>query len=146
MDAGDKEEQEDEEEDEEDDYSVDEHGLFTFPALMEVDTETHITCMDCGVVGRLNQMYKWKKPRVAYGVSTDIKDTLGPHEEMEIEESVTGKKRTFEEMEDEKDEIKKAAVIDSDDEEFERLNQAKKRKKKKKKKKKRPKIDLSRFD
>merc|ERR1712173_107849 len=129
-------------------YSVDEHGLFTFPALMEVDTETHITCMDCGVVGRLNQMYKWKKPRVAYGVSTDIKDTLGPHEEMEIEQPVAGKKRTFEEMDndDEKNEMKKVVVVDSDDEEFEKLNKAKRRKKKKKKKKKKPKIDLSRFD
>jgi len=133
-----------EEEEEEDDYSVDEHGLFTFAALMEVDTDTHITCMDCGVVGRLNHMYKWKKPRVAYGVSTSIQNPLG-HEaegEDEAETVISGKKRTFDEME--QNPMKN--VVDSDDEEFEKMNNAKRRKKKKRKKKKKPKIDLSRFD
>ena len=48
---------------EEPDYTVDENGLFTFDSLMQVDTDTHITCMDVGIMGRDGAMYKWKRPK-----------------------------------------------------------------------------------
>eukprot|EP01083_Nonionella_stella_P166551 557169_1 len=117
-----------EEEEEEEDYMVDENGLFTFPALMQVDTETHITCMDVGLVGRLNQMYKWKKPKIVYG-TYGAKENVEQKTENELCD-VSGKKRTLEAMVNE--EVQTNAV-DSDDE-ARKKTEKKKRKKKKKRK------------
>ena len=141
-DDGKDDENESDDGDDEEDFIVDENGLFTFPALMQVDTQTHITCMDVGVVGRLNMMYKWKKPKSG---NRNVVDNDNDQQE------VSGKKRTFDEMEKnesfEKEEnggdVVGGDVVDSDDDE--KLKQTNKKKKRKKKKKKR-KIDLSRFD
>lgn len=49
--------------DEEADFVVDENGLCTFESLMQVDTDTHIMCMDAGIMGKENAHYKWKRQK-----------------------------------------------------------------------------------
>merc|ERR1712032_325292 len=56
---------------ENEDYFVDKNGLFTFESLMAVDTDTHITCMDAGVMGRTTVDYKWKKPKDVIAINVD---------------------------------------------------------------------------
>ena len=46
----------------EEEISFDELGLFVFSPLLQVDTEARITCLDAGIVGKLNLLYKWKRP------------------------------------------------------------------------------------
>lgn len=146
-----------EDDEEEDDVMVDENGLYTFPALMQVDTQTHITCMDVGIVGRLNMMYKWKKPKIEYGTKNyddkDAKDDKDGNNTISTNKkdnnvNESGKKRKFDEIVDEvNDRLKNNAKdsVDSDDD-HKKLNQEQPKRKKRKKKKKKKEIDLSRFD
>merc|ERR1712032_139426 len=58
------------------DYFVDKNGLFTFESLMQVDTDTHITCMDVGVMGRRkNHDHKWKRLKEKVSINVDKKVT-----------------------------------------------------------------------